>query len=305
MKMRPGLAQKTITNVILMLAGMWFAAACSTTNSRLPPSPTSTPSAALMASTPTPRVTLPAYTLTTLEIEREGNHYQVKLGIAAGEAFFRATPGPLLPPGPLVNSASIQWYGDFDHDGETEYLVAVWAPAAGCSENILAIDYDASQDAYRVFDSFGGDCTAIDRLDDLDKNGVPELVGKDLDYHYDACGGGMASVFSPIAILRYDGQKFARVTSQYPTLVEKDAEHWLEGIKTEAWGQGQDTSFLAAYLADMYTLNKKDQGETTFLRYCAEYPAVHMTCAELLQAVKAALVKNGYALGITAPTVPK
>ncbi len=257
--------------------------------------------------TPTPAINteLPAsvYTSTTLEIIRLGKKYSILLGYDIGEAFMYATPQPdINMPGwhddtRNVSFANIKRYGDFDHDGENEYLVEVSGRGAKAYTTILAIDYDKVKDEYKVFDQI--DIYNSLLWDDIEKDGIPELIAKDENYAIRFS----AAVFAPLKIFHYDGDKFVAVTNKYPDLIEKDTEHWLEMIDNDALGQGQFDSIFASYLADMYLLGKKDEGikvftdlcESRYIPYVKTYnPDSTLSCSQFLIQVQNRLKEYGY-----------
>ncbi len=258
---------------------------------------------------PTVNAELPGYTSTSLEIIRNGKKYSVLLGYQTGEAFWRVTPHPDINMSNWygdvrqTRSANLEWYGDFDNDGETEYLVSSYALGNTLYISILAIDYDKPNDEYRIFDEIGFRAPCFERWDDIEKDGIPEIVGKDEGYHYASGGGGADSVFSPIKIFRYNGQEFISVTQEYPDLIEQDAQHWLEAIDNDAWGQGQFGTIYASYLADMYLLGKQEEGIKVFSELCTSRfipyvkdinPESTLNCDEFLIRVKNALIESGY-----------
>ncbi len=266
------------------------------------PTVTTTPESTL---TPTPTINaeLPAYTSATLEIIRNGKKYSILLGYNIGEAFWYATPHPdvdmikWLGDVRDVSSANIKRYGDFDFDGEKEYLVAIYGLNAG-DILLLAIDYDKSTDEYKIFDKVD-----FDRLDDIEQDGIPEIITRDFSFHYESGGAVADSAFSPIKIFHYNGQKFVSVTKDYPDLIEGNAQHWLEMIDNNALGQGQFGSIYASYLADMYLLGKKEEGNNIFSDQCIKRLAPHIKiqspqstwdCGEFLIRVQNALSKSGY-----------
>lgn len=259
--------------------------------------------------TPTATPQLPPYTSTSLELSRNGKQYRVFLGYDWGDVLFRVTPEPdqnisdLFEEALNVRLANIEWYGDLDADGETEYLVTVLGRGAYSYEIILAIDYDAAKDEFRIFDRIGFRSSAFDRWDDLEGDGIPEMVAKDEGFHYESGGGGADAVFSPLKIFHYNGEKFVSVTQDYPELIEQDAQGWLESIENDADGQGQFGSIYAAYLADMYLLGKKEEGIQVFWDKCmqryipyleTQNPESTLSCDEFLFRIQEALAKSGY-----------
>lgn len=267
--------------------------------------PKSTPT-----STPTLVPNLPPHTTTSLEIVRNNKQYRVLLGYDKGEVMFRQTPQPEFDDFQQyddilnIDMANLEWYGDFDNDGETEYFLTVYGRGAYLTLMVLVIDYDASKDEYRVFDGVSFRAPCFDDWKDIENDGIPEIIAKDIEFHYANGGGGADSVFSPIKIYRYDGQSFVGVTQEYPDLIEENAEHWLEAIENDAGGQGQFSSIYAAYLADMYMLGKRDEGIEVFIELCnsrfvpyieeinSDYP---LRCDEFLTTVQDALKETGYA----------
>ncbi len=295
---------------LLIFGGIILIASCTPTTDIETDSPlsTATPENTPIY-TPTVNAELPGYTSTTLEIIRNGKMYSILLGYDIGDALFRATPRPDVNMFqwygdiPNVQSANIEWYGDFDNDGETEYLVSVYGRGAIGYVTILAVDYDESKDEYRIFDEIGFRASCFERWDDIEKDGIPEIVGKDEDFHYASGGGGADSVFSPIKIFHYNGQKFIDVTKQYPDLIEQDANHWLETIDNDAWGQGQFASVYASYLADMYLLDKRDEGIEVVSKLCinrlvpyieTQNPESTWSCDDFLIRIQDALSESGY-----------
>lgn len=297
---------------ILTILGLALIASCApwenietaTPEPSLPFTPENTPT-----TVPTVNSELPGYTSTSLEIVRDGKKYSVLMGYQTGEAFWRVTPHPDVNMSNWygdvrqTSSANLEWYGDFDNDGETEYLVSSYSVGNTLYVSILAIDYDNSKDEYRVFDEIGFRATSIDRWDDIEKDGNPEIIGADEAFHYESGGAGADSAFSPIKIFRYNGQKFVGVTKEYPDLIEQDSKHWLEAIGNDAWGQGQFNSIYASYLADMYLLGKQDEGIKVFTDLCESrlIPYVKkqnsettLNCSDLLTSIQEALSKSGY-----------
>jgi hypothetical protein len=252
--------------------------------------------------TPMPTIIgLPAYTSTNLEIIRNGKKYSILLGYDMGEAFWYVTPRPnesLFTDGIRnISFANIKRYGDFDNDGEFEYLVSVSGRGAIAYESILAIDYDKEKDEYKIFDEIGFRNSIS--WDDIESDGIPEIIADDVFY----INRFSSTVFSPLKIFHYDGEKFIGVTQTYPDLIEEDVKHWLEAIDNDAWGQGQFDSIYASYLADMYLLDKKDEGIKVFLELCnSRYipdikiynPDSTLNCDDFLIQVQDRLKEYGY-----------
>lgn len=199
--------------------------------------------------------------------------------------------------------AGIEWQGDLDGDGEIEYLVKGYSVAAGVSVTILAVGYDRSAAEYQILAEQSYRLAAFDRIDDIEGDGNPEIIAKDQDFHFASGGGGADTVFSPIQIIHYSSKMFVPATRDYPKLIEQDAQHWLEGIHNNAWGQGQEPGVYASYLADMYLLGQQEEGIQVFSELCQEYLVSYMNeeysgtdwdCAEFLSRIQAALSQTGY-----------
>lgn len=297
--------QKSTLPLFLIIT-LFISSCVSNAINKTPEVSTATPMAEnILTVAPTINAELPAsvYTSTTLEIIRHGKKYSILLGYDIGEASMYATPRPdVNMPGWYDNTrnvsfADIKRYGDFDHDGENEYLVVVSGRGAKAYTTILAIDYDKVKDEYEIFDEI--DFYNSIRWDDIENDGIPEIVAKDESYVVRFS----AAVFAPLKIFHYDGNKFVAVTQTYPDLIEKDVEHWLEMIDTDASGQGQFDSIYASYLADMYLLSKKDEGIKVFLELCdsryiphvkAYNPDSTLSCNVFLLQVQNRLKEYGY-----------
>lgn len=176
---------------------------------------------------------------TSLEFYRRGKTYEVVVGYSAGRALYKATPRPELP-GKMkeasADSAQLMWYGDFDKDGETEFIVSVLDCGAYCEEAIQVYRYDSSQDRYYVADQFATYAPAIQTYEDLNHDGNPELITKNLGFCYQC--SGYTVVFSALTVMRYEQGRFRDVTKEFPALLQKDADNYLEDSRTDASHQG-------------------------------------------------------------------
>jgi hypothetical protein len=228
-----------------------------------------------------------------------------------GEAFQNATPQPDLNIDDLRNSIrdvrniSLARYGDFDADGEIEYLVVAHERSASVFGilSILAIDYDSSDDEYRVFDELRSSAVNGTRasMEDIEPDGNPEIIGKDEEFHRAIGGSEEESIFAPIKIYRYNGGEFINVTREYPELVEKDANENLQPMDNEQ--QVLFPSWYASYLADMYLLGKQDEGIAVFNELCTnhlqpymveQHPETAWNCEQFFDTIQDALSTFGY-----------
>lgn len=242
---------------------------------------------------------IPGYIKTTLEINRNGRAYSVVLGYSIGDAYLHITPAPDYDLDSLYGknlnrrSAFLYWMGDVDQDGEKEYLLEAYSPGARGLMILLAVDYDAKLDEYRIFDEMGFDIASSGDWDDIEKDGIPEYLAKNASYPY-SFDGPMLVAFSPLYILRYDGKQFVEVTESYPDLLVEVVDHWQEAIENDAWGQGQFASIYAAYLRDMFLLGEQEEGLQYYTEQCNArlYPNSNdplRNCDALLDRIKKAI----------------
>lgn len=134
------------------------------------PVPSVTPAPSPTSATPE----APALVKTSLEFYRDGKTYEIIVGYTEGNASFRATPHPEFPyekRDKVAGHAEFEWYGDFDHDGEMEFIVSLLYCSAYCSDSIQVYEYDAHHDLYYVADEFGAKSPAVETYTDLDKDG--------------------------------------------------------------------------------------------------------------------------------------
>lgn len=237
------------------------------------PSATNTP---MPSATPSPSPTssileAPALVKTSLEFYRNGKTYEIVVGYAIGDAFFYATPHAEIPEGTFskigISSAELKRYGDFDNDGEKEFIVSLIHIGAYASEEVQIYKYDPANDNYYVADSFGANYPAVTDYTDTNEDGNPELLTSNYGFCYQC--SSYSVVFSAITILRYENGKFADVTRDYPELIQQDADKFLESSKTNANNQDAGYITLASYFYDMYRLNKTEEAVPVFNQICA------------------------------------
>jgi hypothetical protein len=221
--------------------------------------PTATPLPSPTSSIPK----VPALVKTTLEFYRNGKTYEIIVGYDVGKAFFYATPRPEFPTEKWekagANSAELERYGDLDYDGETEFIVSLLYCGAGCAESIQIYEYDVKNDKYYVADEF---YTAVNEYTDINSDGSLELITTGFCSY---CRGGG---YSALEILRYENGKFVDVTTEFPELIQKDAEKFLELSKANE----DDDAYVAlpVYLYDMYRLGKMNEARPIFDNICAD-----------------------------------
>jgi len=210
----------------------------------------------------------PALVKTSLEFYRNGKTYEIIVGYAMGNAFFYATPRPEIPQNLIsdigVTSAELKRYGDFDNDGEREFIVSILACGANCSETIRMYKYNAEKDEYYAAYTFN---TPVNDISDIDNDGSLEFITTGFCAIGDACSGGYAT-YAALKILRYENGKFVDVTSEFPEMIQTDAEKFLELAKKNEDDIAYDA--LPVYLFDMYRLGKMDEALSVFDKICAE-----------------------------------
>lgn len=227
------------------------------------PIPSIVPSSSPTSSTPQ----VPGLVKTTLEFYRSGKTYEIIVGYAVGNAFFYATPRPEFPSEKWdkagANSAELERYGDFDNDGETEFIVSLMYCGAYCSESIQIYEYDVDSDSYYVADEFGAKYPAVDNYTDLNNDGKPEIITANYGFCYQ-CGGAVAAL-ATFLVLRYEDGKFVDVSNEFPELIQQEADKYLLLAKEN---EHDATILLPAYLYNMYRLGKIDEARSIFDQVC-------------------------------------
>jgi hypothetical protein len=249
---------------------VFFLLSCSSSTSYpvLKPTNTSQP-------TPTeiPQTLKTGYLKTSLEVVRNGKTYDVVIGYDAGSGWRYDAPELDYPKwfdsSPQAQGVMLHWAGDVDLDGELEFFVQIYNCGAYCTGAIQVYDYDPVIDEYRLFDEFYGK-SPIKEYKDIDSDGNPEMISGDEEFER-VVGATATLAFSPIMVYRYERGEMMVVTKEFPELIQKDAEHWLDGSRTNAWDQGYGFLPLASYLYDMYLLDKSDEGVRVFNEICATY----------------------------------
>jgi len=257
--------------LLLILTG------CGHPGGTLPPSLTalSPTSTQIATATPSPLPTsqtpeVRALVKKSIEFYRNGKTYEVVVGYNAGDVFWNVTPKPVLP----KKYDEVGWgtpklngYADFDKDGETEFYVSVYyCGGSGCSTELRLYKYDRGQDQYIVADHVSSGELRIDRYEDLNQDGNPEIIVSGMGY----CLYGDAGdkVFSVVTVLRFEKGKITDVTKEFPSVIAEDAEHNLSFSKTDGGHQGVAELLLASYLYDMSRLGLLDEARPNFDQVC-------------------------------------
>lgn len=227
--------------------------------------------APIVTQTPSPTSStpeVPALVKTSLEFYRNGKTYEIIVGYAVGDAFGYATPRPKFPEKWFeagANSAELERYGDFDYDGEREFIVSLMYCGAYCSESIQVYEYDAKNDKYNVADEFGTKYPAVDEYVDINVDQSLEIITSNFGFCYNCSTASLA--LSALMILRYENSKFVDVTTEFPELIFQDADLFLESAKANEQDAAAIT--LPAYLYNMYRLGRIDEARPIFDHVCA------------------------------------
>ncbi|MBH8573476.1 hypothetical protein I8752_10700 [Nostocaceae cyanobacterium CENA369] len=145
---------------------------------------------------------------------------------------------------------------DLDGNKEPEVIADFFTGGAHCCTYSLIYRYDGKSKQYiQTRHEWGNNGY---RLQDLDKDGLPEFDSQDDRFAY-AFTSYAASGY-PLQIWQYRQGKMIDVTRSYPKLIYSHAaEQWQTYM--EARQQGDDgKGFLASYLADKYLLGQGQDG---------------------------------------------
>jgi hypothetical protein len=148
---------------------------------------------------------------------------------------------------------------DLDADGEPEAIVAGFTGGAHCC--VLAIVYRWNGAEYVVAENNFRDPGY--RLVDLDRDGRFEFRSADARFAY-LYGSFAESVF-PVQIVRFDGGRFLDVTGEFRDAVVKDLRRVRREYRQRASSRRHlgVRSALAAYVADLYRLDRKRAASRT------------------------------------------
>jgi len=142
---------------------------------------------------------------------------------------------------------------DLDGDGEPEVIVSTFSGGAHCCLTARVLTWDGT--GYQPLDIAWGDVGF--RLDDVDGDGRPELVGQDPVFSA-AFTAYAASAFPPL-VLHVDHGRTVDVTRSFPKVVRADAASRLKDLRKAR--RGDDIrGLLAAYVADEYLLGRGSTG---------------------------------------------
>jgi len=145
---------------------------------------------------------------------------------------------------------------DLDAAGDPEVIVDNFSGGAHCCTTSWIFRYEASTSRYLVTRHEWGNHGY--RLEDVDKDGIPEFKSSDDRFAYQFAS--YAGSFYPLQIWRYQQGRMVDVTRQYPQLVRASAyQNWQYYQQTKN-SLEKGRAALAAYLADKYLLGEAADG---------------------------------------------
>ncbi|MEM7347699.1 MAG: hypothetical protein AAF485_25990 [Chloroflexota bacterium] len=144
---------------------------------------------------------------------------------------------------------------DLDRDGEAEIIIIVSLAGASCCTTLSIAYFDEPTQSYITTDDLWRKYTLGFDMIDLNRDGVIEFRTLNESFNSALGGASIVSFFSPLQIFSYSDGQLVEVTAQFPELVDDHAQHWRtdEELFCDIYAAG-------AYLAEMYLLNKGEQG---------------------------------------------
>jgi hypothetical protein len=144
---------------------------------------------------------------------------------------------------------------DLNGDGEPEVLVDAYSGGAHCCALTEILAFNGT--GYAVTEAYWGN-TGYE-LQDLDRDGKPELVGYD-----DAFAGqfsSFAASFFPPRVVDYEPSvngALRDVTDHFVALIRKNQRQALNALKRARRQHYETLGIVAAYVADMYLIGDND-----------------------------------------------
>jgi hypothetical protein len=142
--------------------------------------------------------------------------------------------------------------------GEPEVTLEMFTGGAHCCDVVLVLRYDAAAKTYRpkllYFGNYGY------RLEDLDRDGVPEFSAYDERFLYTFTD--YASSAAPVQITQYRQGRLIDVTRNFPKVIEKDAAStWKTYLADRKQKDVDLRAIVAVYVADQYLLDRPDEAK--------------------------------------------
>jgi hypothetical protein len=148
---------------------------------------------------------------------------------------------------------------DLDGDGEPEVIVDLFWGGAHCCFWTRVYRYDASASTYVPVNHFWGDLGY--KLEDLDGDGKPELVGADDRFAYRFTAFAFSGF--PIQIWSYAAGRFTDVTRRFPKQIAADAAKQWRYSRQAGRRYHEYRGLLAAWAADQYLLGHRAKAAQT------------------------------------------
>jgi hypothetical protein len=152
---------------------------------------------------------------------------------------------------------------DLDGDSEPEVLVDTFSGGAHCCTITPIYRWDGEGGVgYRRLTGFFGNVGYS--LDDLDKDGRPEFVTADDSFAYEFAAYAYSAF--PLLVLEYGTDRSGKtalrdVSTGYSSLIEEEVAGFRKDIPKYR-KDGDPRSVIAAYVADLYRLGRKQQANT-------------------------------------------
>jgi hypothetical protein len=173
---------------------------------------------------------------------------------------------------------------DLDGDNRPEVLVDLYTGGAHCCTYSLIYPNAGAGNQKVVHHDWGN---TVYSISDLNKDGLPELQSGDDRFAY--AFSSYASSGYPLRVWRYEDGQMQDATQQYPEAIKQNAEqNWQNVLRAQTEGS-EVRGYLAAYLADQYSLGAPEVG---WQRLQEAYKERDRTA--FFQQLRQFLSKNGY-----------
>ena len=140
---------------------------------------------------------------------------------------------------------------DLDGDGEPEVILDTYTGGAHCCS--VSVIFRRVGSTYVRSIAWWGNPGY--RLEDLDRDGSPELRSADDTFGY--LFTSWVSSGEPVLIFHYAGGRLTDMTRDFPKAIQADADrYWQAAQEQLAARDGEARGFLAAWAADMANLGK-------------------------------------------------
>jgi hypothetical protein len=180
---------------------------------------------------------------------------------------------------------------DLDNDGYEEIPLYLNTMGASCCTTTVIIYYDTSSHYYQSSNGIITKYTLFAKATDMKDDSVPAFVTWNTNFSTDLRASDAEDGIAPIQVYKYINHSLILSTKKYPKAIEEDAQFWLNYYDSPELLYGYDKELtLAAYLSDMYSLGKQEEGEKVFTQKCAMISDV-TDCPEFLKKAIATIEK--------------